>query len=442
MLGRFRVRNRGPYLEQADLNLAASHYREHSSHKLYPGGNHPPLLRCALLIGANGSGKSTLVEAMRFFRDLVIRTPDPEGGMNTHMFREGGDLKDPTASYTWSFYCQEVRYRYKLTLSPFIVQTETLYRIDTRPGTNGISYYRRWNVDDLVRAHPIRPQIEKVEHIRALHRMAAAAPLNGALLTHAEEEGLDHLVPLLDYFRRSVRIIPGPDEVGLMDILAARPGSDFHRYLLKHLAVANAGAALEGAAHAVAAKSGAAKTGAAKSGAVNTGMANTGMAKKGANSADAASREDGRLQAAATADSWIEYLMQKARVSNTADMLTEGLAWYMQQLACIYEAHRRNKLLIIDGLDRGLHPRLSRNLLKCCLEPSRSGQPPIPSRAQFIITVHDPLLLDQSLLRRDEVWLADKDANSGTSRLINLKELRVRNDLRLDRAYLEGRLGM
>ena len=54
---------------------------------------------------------------------------------------------------------------------------------------------------------------------------------------------------------------------------------------------------------------------------------------------------------------------------------------------------------------------------------------------------HDVLLMDQQLLRRDEMWVAERDA-SGASNLIAFSEY---NDIRYDKdirkSYLQGRLG-
>jgi len=49
-------------------------------------------------------------------------------------------------------------------------------------------------------------------------------------------------------------------------------------------------------------------------------------------------------------------------------------------------------------------------------------------------------LLDQELLRRDELWFAEKDAQQQTH-LYSLSELKIRNDLRIQKSYLQGRFG-
>ena len=61
-------------------------------------------------------------------------------------------------------------------------------------------------------------------------------------------------------------------------------------------------------------------------------------------------------------------------------------------------------------------------------------------RRQIIVTTHESSLLDQDLLRRDEIWFAEKDSSSAT-RIYSLMDFKVRNDLEIRKHYLQGRFG-
>jgi AAA15 family ATPase/GTPase len=56
------------------------------------------------------------------------------------------------------------------------------------------------------------------------------------------------------------------------------------------------------------------------------------------------------------------------------------------------------------------------------------------------VTTHESNLLDQDLLRRDEIWFAEKD-QTGATRLYSLLDFKVRNDLEIRKHYLQGRFG-
>ena len=94
------------------------------------------------------------------------------------------------------------------------------------------------------------------------------------------------------------------------------------------------------------------------------------------------------------------------------------------------------KVYVIDEIDRSLHPLLIRQLLEAYLASCSTK-----TRTQLLLTTHDVMLMDQQLLRRDEMWVAERD-NSGASSLFSFSEYKdVRYDKDLRKSYLQGRLG-
>jgi hypothetical protein len=63
-----------------------------------------------------------------------------------------------------------------------------------------------------------------------------------------------------------------------------------------------------------------------------------------------------------------------------------------------------------------------------------------PNGAQILFTTHNPLLLDATLLRRDQVWFTDKDAD-GEAYLYPLSDYSPRRGESLVRGYMSGRYG-
>lgn len=92
--------------------------------------------------------------------------------------------------------------------------------------------------------------------------------------------------------------------------------------------------------------------------------------------------------------------------------------------------------LVIDELDTSLHTLLVRELVRLFHNPAINK-----AHAQLVFTTHDTSLLNApSLLRRDQVWLAEKDRNQATA-LIGLYEYSPRKNEALERGYLVGRYG-
>ncbi len=94
------------------------------------------------------------------------------------------------------------------------------------------------------------------------------------------------------------------------------------------------------------------------------------------------------------------------------------------------------KVYVIDEVDRSLHTLLTRRLLEIYLDRCSAE-----TRTQLLFTTHDALILDQQLLRRDEMWVAERDT-TGASSLFSFSEYKdVRYDKDIRKSYLQGRLG-
>jgi hypothetical protein len=92
------------------------------------------------------------------------------------------------------------------------------------------------------------------------------------------------------------------------------------------------------------------------------------------------------------------------------------------------------RVYVIDELDRSMHTQLTEALIKnyCGTRTKRT-------RTQLIFTTHDAMLMDQELLRRDEMWFIERGKGGDTmlESLSDYKDVRYDKDVR--KAYLEGR---
>ena len=75
-------------------------------------------------------------------------------------------------------------------------------------------------------------------------------------------------------------------------------------------------------------------------------------------------------------------------------------------------------LIILDEIDSNFHPSLLIKLIKMFNDPEINK-----SNTQLLFTSHDTNLLDSSIMRRDQFYIAEKENNDGT-RLFSLAELK------------------
>ena len=84
-----------------------------------------------------------------------------------------------------------------------------------------------------------------------------------------------------------------------------------------------------------------------------------------------------------------------------------------------------------------MHPKLTEDFISSFLEGLDAGD-----RRQLIFTTHEIQLMRSDLLRRDEIWLADKvDGQSRLTRVSDFAGIGVRKDADLLSFYMSGRLG-
>ena len=91
--------------------------------------------------------------------------------------------------------------------------------------------------------------------------------------------------------------------------------------------------------------------------------------------------------------------------------------------------------VFVDEIETSLHPILVRELLALLFCDKNN-----PKGAQIVFTTHNPILLDSTLLRRDQIWFTEKSP-AGATHLYPLTDYKPRKDEALAKGYLAGRYG-
>ena len=99
------------------------------------------------------------------------------------------------------------------------------------------------------------------------------------------------------------------------------------------------------------------------------------------------------------------------------------------------DAFRNGLLVLVDELGANIHPNITRTIVRMFQSKKIN-----PHGAQLIFTSHDNTLQRGNLLRRDQIWFTQKMPDASTH-LYPLTDFHPRNDLALDKAYLDGRFG-
>lgn len=102
----------------------------------------------------------------------------------------------------------------------------------------------------------------------------------------------------------------------------------------------------------------------------------------------------------------------------------------------ILQGLMNGQTVIIDEFEQSLHPLISSYLLQLFHDPKINTK-----GAQLIVATHDTNLLTQTDLRRDQIWIVEKD-KTGASELFSLADMSgIPKGAPYEKWYLSGRIG-
>lgn len=105
-------------------------------------------------------------------------------------------------------------------------------------------------------------------------------------------------------------------------------------------------------------------------------------------------------------------------------------------LTAMFKSLDAGTVYILDELDVSVHTRVCELLLDLYNSPQTNAK-----GAQLLTTTHNAhLLMVKDLLRRDQIWLMEKD-KAGATQLQPLSDFRIPRDFNISKSYLEGQLG-
>lgn len=93
-------------------------------------------------------------------------------------------------------------------------------------------------------------------------------------------------------------------------------------------------------------------------------------------------------------------------------------------------------LVLVDGLEKELHPMLV-NYIVAKFQSKNAN----PNAAQIVFTTHNTELLNMELLRKDQLYFADKSRKDGASELYSISDFSTKTADNIRKGYLAGKYG-
>lgn len=113
-----------------------------------------------------------------------------------------------------------------------------------------------------------------------------------------------------------------------------------------------------------------------------------------------------------------------------------GTQRFFSRIGMWLAALESGSVLVVDEIESSMHPLLTRHLIEMVQDAAINT-----NHAQLIFTTHDTGLLDLTLLRRDQIWFAEKDEKTMQTDIYALTEFSPRKGENISKGYLQGRYG-
>ena len=398
MLIDFRFENFRSFRKQQTLSLAAYERLTDGliSHSVDSGRKDiPRLLKAAAIYGANASGKSNLIKALQFMRAKVVNERLVSScGWSEQPFRLSADAPDMPTKFEVSLLLGSVRYQYGFSvLHEKITEEYLLAYVNPVPQTWFERYFEASQGRYFYKYSPsfrgIKSTWEKATAPEALY------------LTTAVSLNCEQLKPIFQWFEKRLVVInelsPLNEFFTITRILGTHDSSDVDALLR----------------------------------ASDLGLSGTEIIPKQVpgktNSYDVLFKyqRDGKV---------FRFPFKEESFGSKKLFKLAGL---------ILDMLEKDITLAIDEMDAGLHPMLLEHILRLLMSREKHGA------SQLIFTTHCDALLENStipnssvepLLRRDQIWFTEKNAQS-ESELIPLQKYKPRKNESIRDGYRRGRYG-
>ncbi|OGR00106.1 MAG: abortive phage resistance protein [Deltaproteobacteria bacterium RIFOXYD12_FULL_50_9] len=427
MLISFSVENFLSFKDKATFSMVASREKQHQERLVSLQGQKLKLLPIAAIYGGNASGKTNFCQAISFARHQIVIGNRPDARIPVEPFGLSKIYRKKPSGFVFEILVGEQCFEYGFYLNSKQVEQEWLVEILK---TTEKDVYRRTG-DSIV----FRPDLDKDQF---MHFAFKGTRENQLFLTNSVNQKIEEFKPIYEWFRSTLLLI-APDtrfEAFEQFIKDESPLYELMNDALVRL-----------------------DTGIAKIGGEEIPFDSIPMLPlelRNQIKETLAENKPVRIRLDPNGDRYVVELKEgkicaQKLMSLHIDADNEEVKFDLRSesdgslrlidllpafLGMTSERAGTAKVLIIDELDRSLHTLLTSQLLKSYLADCGPE-----TRSQLLITTHDVLLMDQDLLRRDEMWVAERDTD-GSSELIAFSDYKeIRSDKDIRKSYLQGRLG-
>jgi hypothetical protein len=440
MLVSFSVSNFRSFAEEQTFSMVASKRLGglHENHVRPIPNSSEYVLKTALIYGANGAGKSNIFRALRYLRGLVIYPQKKNAGMRRERFNFAHDELGPT-TLDVQFIEGNRLYRFGVVVDDNQILEE--WFVEIVKNKEKVIYERKTaeSGDVKVAATASAKRNDKVAALVKIggpKNQTFIATINATL----DQSDLDtHFNALLDWFGGTLSMIAPEAVYGPLGHELAED-STFLKFAGDFLKASSTGVdhllvqknEITEAELRALIPANVWKRYMENQNSEDEGESLNVFRMEGGNNLIIEKVDGGRyynisVQAAHKPGDGSVYPLELKEES-------DGTRRLLDLVPALHSLKNKGGVFFVDEIDRSMHPMLVRRLLEYFLSACTENS------SQLILTTHESSLLDLDLVRRDEIWFAEKD-NHLRTHLYSLVDFKVRTDLEIRKNYLAGRFG-
>lgn len=432
MLIRFVAKNIFSFKEETEFNLFPNKTQRLSHHRITKNGI--DVLRLSALYGANGSGKSNLIKSISLLESMIVDDGKLPPNSENLKFRLRGEkiLNDPI-SLGIEFYIKSKIYYYSITFDDGIILNE--YLAESKKDKDILIFER--NIENKIQSITffegyINNEKNKLFVDVLAEKLLQKDELLLSFLNSKYKEDFPDVEIAFKWFD-DILVIIKPD---------AKPGT------IAHLLDTNS--EINDFANNLISR-------------LNTGIFKINVAKqkfeeftsdkkkiqsikedlkKDPNGISVLTHSETGEEATLVYENEELYVKRLitthlndkgAQVEFSVGMESDGTKRLIDYIPALNGIINEESVYLIDEIERSIHPITIKEIIsKISLDSSAKGQ--------LIFTTHESALLDQEILRPDEIWFAQKDID-GSSKLYSLSDYNIHNTANIENGYLNGRYG-
>ena len=415
MLLNFTFKNYMSYADTCDFSMLANKDKSHEDNLIKIGKDR--ISKTRIIYGSNASGKTSFINALDFIKIFSMMSnnlvENNRIGVNPYKFRK--DAYKVPSEFSLTFVKNNVKYNYSFSCTYEKVINEKLDVYNSAKPTN---IFTRTNTDD----YKFNTDVKKLNEIKTKNTK------NKLYLLTAATWNYEKVKPVVEYILNDIIVlhdISQPTKYNINYIIEHNDLEEYKKFCLDFLNNADIS--------------------------ISDFEINMQKVKELGKRAEFMTKimnvivnnDPEKMDKFGNSDIFNIKTIHNIKEEDSSnsyplELIEESIG--TQQLfyfaPALFYTFKEGKTLLIDEIDRSLHPLLVEYIIKKFYDAEINTK-----NAQLICNTHDTNLLNLDIFRRDEIWFTERNNATASTEMYALSDFSPRKDENIEKAYLLGRYG-